>query len=116
VVPRLAIAASAPAAAPTPAPAASQTDDTAAAATPAAVTVEQVHGIIAARCTECHSAKPTQPGFAAAPAGIMLDTTAETLQHAAQIKLVVGNKYMPLANLTKMTDEERAVIAAWNGQ
>ncbi|MGB6241820.1 MAG: urate hydroxylase PuuD [Castellaniella sp.] len=82
----------------------------------AAVTIEQVHGIIAARCTECHSVKPTQPGFAAAPAGIMLDTTAETLQHAAQIKLVVGNQYMPLANLTKMTDEERAVIAAWSGQ
>jgi uncharacterized membrane protein len=86
------------------------------AVTPAAVTVGQVHGIIAARCVECHSAKPTQPGFAAAPAGIMLDTTTETLQHAAQIKQVVGNRYMPLANLTKMTDEERAVIAAWNGQ
>ncbi|MFT0532481.1 urate hydroxylase PuuD [Castellaniella hirudinis] len=97
--------------APTAAPAA------AADGTPvAAITIQQVHGIIQARCTECHSAKPTQAGFAAAPAGIMLDTEAETLQHAAQIKVVVGNQYMPLANLTQMTDEERAVIAAWNGQ
>jgi uncharacterized membrane protein len=104
-------------AAPVPAPSVSQAGGAAApAAATGAVTQEQVHGIIAARCVECHSAKPTQPGFAAAPAGIMLDTTDETLQHAAQIKQVVGNKYMPLANLTKMTDEERAVIASWNGK
>jgi uncharacterized membrane protein len=103
--------------APTPAPAA-QTSQTGAAAAPAqaAVTLEQVHGIITARCTECHSAKPTQAGFAAAPAGIMLDTNEQTLQHAEQIKQVVASKYMPLANLTQMTDEERAVIAAWNGK
>jgi uncharacterized membrane protein len=88
----------------------------AAGTTPAGVTLAQVHGILQARCVECHSAKPTQPGFASAPAGIMLDTTAQATQHAAQIKQVVGSKYMPLANLTKMTDEERAVIAGWDGK
>ena len=46
----------------------------------------------------------------------MLDTNEQTLQHAEQIKQVVASKYMPLANLTQMTDEERAVIAAWNGK
>lgn len=79
----------------------------------AGVTIEQVHDIVLARCTECHSAKPTFTGFPAAPAGIMLDTIDETLVHAQQIKTVVANHYMPLANLTKMTDEERAIIAAW---
>ncbi|CAM5207390.1 Cytochrome c domain-containing protein OS=Castellaniella defragrans (strain DSM / CCUG 39792/ 65Phen) OX=1437824 GN=BN940_08206 PE=4 SV=1 [Castellaniella denitrificans] len=110
-------------AAPSPAPAAAsapaaQTGQAGGAVAPsqAAVTVEQVHGIVMARCTECHSAKPTQAGFAAAPAGIMLDTNEQTLQHADQIKQVVASKYMPLANLTQMTDEERAVIAAWNGK
>ena len=88
----------------------------AAGATPAGVTLAQVHGILQARCVECHSAKPTQPGFSSAPAGIMLDTTDQAVQHAAQIKQVVGSKYMPLANLTKMTDEERAVIAGWSGK
>ncbi|WP_417251189.1 urate hydroxylase PuuD [Castellaniella sp.] len=110
----------APSPAPAPVPLAAATSQagsaTASAASTTGVSIEQVHGIIQARCVECHSAKPTQPGFAAAPAGIMLDTNAETLQHAAQIKQVVANKYMPLANLTKMTDEERAVIAAWSGQ
>jgi uncharacterized membrane protein len=71
---------------------------------------------MAARCVACHSAKPTQAGFPSAPAGIMLDTTQATLQHAAQIKQVVGSKYMPLANMTGMTDAERAVVAAWSGR
>ena len=82
----------------------------------AAVTLEQVQGIVTARCTECHSAKPTYAGFSAAPAGVMLDTADEVLLHAQQIKTVVANQYMPLANLTQMSDEERAVIAAWSGQ
>jgi uncharacterized membrane protein len=46
----------------------------------------------------------------------MFDTPQHTLQHAAQIKQVVGSKYMPLANMTGMTDAERAVVAAWDGK
>ena len=84
-----------------------------AAATAAAVSTQQVRTIVNARCIECHSAKPTQPGFASAPAGIMFDTDVELLVHEAQIKQVVASKYMPLGNMTKMTDEERAAIAAW---
>ncbi|HUH40208.1 MAG TPA: urate hydroxylase PuuD [Castellaniella sp.] len=79
----------------------------------AAVTLQQVQTIVTARCVECHSAKPTYAGFPAAPAGIMLDTADEVLMHAQQIKTVVASQYMPLANLTHMSDEERAVIAAW---
>jgi uncharacterized membrane protein len=90
------------------------------AAAPAAadqgLTIDKVHAIVAARCTECHSAKPTFAGIAAAPAGIALDTNEETVLHAAQIKQVVASKYMPLGNITKMTDEERALIASWSGQ
>lgn len=82
----------------------------------AAVTLQQVQTIVTARCVECHSAKPTYAGFPAAPAGIMLDTADEVLMHAQQIKTVVASQYMPLANLTHMSDEERAVIAAWGGQ
>src|SRR5690606_8775093 len=77
------------------------------------ITIDKVHDIMVARCTECHSAKPTFAGIAAAPAGVALDTNAETLMHAAQIKQVVASKYMPLGNITKMTDEERALIASW---
>ncbi|MFA7438818.1 urate hydroxylase PuuD [Castellaniella sp.] len=80
------------------------------------VTVARVHGIVQARCTECHSAKPTQPGFAAAPAGILLDTEQQIVQHASQVKEAVASQYMPLANLTQMTPEERALIARWDGR
>ncbi|TAL89735.1 MAG: hypothetical protein EPN46_01365 [Candidimonas sp.] len=78
-----------------------------------AVSLDQVRTIVAARCMECHSAKPTQAGFASAPAGIMFDSAGQIVAHAAQIKQVVASRYMPLANMTKMTDAERAAIASW---
>ncbi|MFA5662471.1 urate hydroxylase PuuD [Castellaniella sp.] len=80
------------------------------------VTATRVHDIVQARCTECHSARPTQPGFAAAPAGVLLDTKDQLMQHAGQVKDVVASNYMPLANLTQMTPAERALIARWSGQ
>lgn len=81
-----------------------------------APTLDRVHAIIARRCIECHSATPSFAGIAAAPAGVTLDTNQETLLHSAQIKQVVASKYMPLGNITRMTDEERALIAGWSGQ
>lgn len=74
-----------------------------------------VEKIIGARCVQCHSAQPTLGGFAAAPAGIQLETTKDILLHAAQIKLTVGNNYMPLGNMTQMTEDERLAITAWAG-
>ncbi|MBL1375941.1 urate hydroxylase PuuD [Zobellella iuensis] len=79
------------------------------------VTLAQVQGIMEARCVQCHAAQPTQAGFPSAPAGMMLETEQQTRHLARQIKQVVANGYMPLANLTQMTDEERALIAAWSG-
>ncbi|HEY1151875.1 MAG TPA: urate hydroxylase PuuD [Pseudoduganella sp.] len=74
----------------------------------------KVKAIIDQRCISCHSAHPTQPGFATAPAGVMLDTSDQIHQRAAQIqKQVVELKAMPIGNLTNMTDAERAQIAAW---
>jgi uncharacterized membrane protein len=35
------------------------------------------------------------------------------LLHHIKIKQAVASKYMPLANLTKMSDEERLVISRW---
>jgi uncharacterized membrane protein len=64
---------------------------------------------------QCHAAQPSQPGFASAPAGMMMDSEDKTQVLAQQIKQVVASGYMPLGNMTQMTDEERALIAAWNG-
>jgi uncharacterized membrane protein len=74
----------------------------------------KVKALIDTRCLACHSAHPTQPGFAAAPLGVAFDSSAEIRQNAEKIyKQVVQTKAMPLANLTNMTDAERAQIAAW---
>lgn len=80
----------------------------------AAADFVRVQGIINQRCASCHSAQPTQPGFATAPAGIMLQSPELIHQNAAKIyQQAVQLKAMPIGNLTKITDDERAIIGAW---
>lgn len=69
--------------------------------------------ILDRRCVSCHAATPTQPGFAQAPKGILLTDQAGAKQHAQKIAETVNNRYMPIGNLTKMTDDERAALVAW---
>ncbi|WP_458734397.1 urate hydroxylase PuuD [Zobellella taiwanensis] len=102
-------------AAPKPQPAAATQGSEASADAAPSVTLAQVQGIMEARCVQCHAAQPSQPGFASAPAGMMMDSEDKTQVLAQQIKQVVASGYMPLGNMTQMTDEERALIAAWNG-
>ena len=80
----------------------------------ASVDFAQVQAIVAQRCVSCHAAAPTQPGFAAAPAGVMLDTPEQLRLHAARIyQQVVQLRAMPIGNLTHITEQERALIGAW---
>ena len=74
----------------------------------------QVQKVIDMRCVPCHAAKPTQPGVQEAPKGFRLDsptliTTQIGLIHAQS----VASEAMPLANLTGMKPEERALLGAW---
>ncbi len=74
----------------------------------------KVRAIVNQRCVECHSDKPTQPGFASAPAGMLLQTPELIRKNATKVYLqAVQLKAMPLGNLTNMSDEERATIGAW---
>jgi uncharacterized membrane protein len=74
----------------------------------------RVQAIINQRCVSCHSATPTQPGFATAPAGIMLNTPELVHQNAAKVnQQAVVLKAMPIGNMTNITPEERAEIGAW---
>ncbi len=74
----------------------------------------QVRTIIDQRCVSCHAQQPTQPGFATAPAGVALHTPELISQNAQRIyQQTVQLKAMPLANLTHMTDAERATVGAW---
>jgi uncharacterized membrane protein len=94
--------------------AATVTTAAAAAGTAGTADFTHVQAVITQRCAECHSDKPTQPGFATAPAGLMLQTPDLIRQHAAKIyQRAVQTKDMPLANLTQMTPEERTLIGNW---
>ncbi|MBI3528459.1 MAG: urate hydroxylase PuuD [Betaproteobacteria bacterium] len=75
----------------------------------------RVSAIVQARCAACHAQAPTQPGFAIAPKGVMLDTPDRIATQAVQINQQVSSRVMPLANLTGMTDVERETIAQWFG-
>jgi hypothetical protein len=70
-----------------------------------------VQGIIDQRCVACHAAHPTQPGFATAPAGVMLRRPTLSPERPRIYQQAVQLKAMPLANLTNMTDAERAQVA-----
>ncbi len=77
-------------------------------------TLAQVQAIMQARCVSCHAKQPTYPGFAAAPAGVMLETPAQLRQHAQKVlQQTVLTQAMPIGNLTQMTAEERRLVGAW---
>ncbi len=81
------------------------------------VTMESVRGIIHERCTVCHSATPVQPGFTVAPGGVVLDSDSQIETMAARIfSTAVASRSMPIGNVSKISEEERQIIAAWYAQ
>jgi uncharacterized membrane protein len=83
------------------------------------VAFAEVEAIIRAHCQMCHAARPTHPGFASAPGGVMLDTPEQIIAQAQKIKQVtVDSTYMPLLvpGVPAMTPEQRARLGAWVAQ
>lgn len=73
-----------------------------------------IQPIVAERCAVCHSQRPTQPGFTAAPAGVLLDSPEHIHDNAQRIEQqAVATQTMPLANLTRMTPDERVLLGTW---
>jgi uncharacterized membrane protein len=80
----------------------------------APVDAERAVAIVQQRCVPCHSQNPTQEGFDAAPAGVVLDTREQIEDQADAVEeQAVRTKAMPLGNVTEMTDEERERLGAW---
>ncbi len=78
------------------------------------VTFNRVNSIVGQRCIVCHSQTPTFSGITQPPAGVVLQSADGIVQNAQRIyQQVVVTGIMPLGNATQMTDQERAVIAAW---
>ena len=73
----------------------------------------EVKVIVAERCVACHAAQPTQAGFAQPPKSVVLENSEQILTHAPKIAETVATRYMPIGNLTQITDAERESIASW---
>jgi uncharacterized membrane protein len=74
------------------------------------VSFAQVQDVIAGRCATCHSG-------ASAPLGIRFETRDQIEAWAGAIEQqAVLTRRMPPGNTTGMTEEERALLAAWVAQ
>ena len=77
-------------------------------------TFANVQEIILSRCSMCHAAEPVWDGILTAPRGIRLDDEDHIRRNARLIGRNAGwASAMPPGNVTEMTGEERAVVAAW---
>jgi len=75
---------------------------------------EQAVAIVQQRCVPCHSENPTQEGYDAPPAGVVLETREQIVAQADAVEeQAVRTEAMPLGNVTGMTDEERETLGAW---
>ncbi len=92
----------------------SANDSTAAETVPVTASADDaIMAVVHTRCSTCHAARPTQQGFAAPPLGIVLQTPEDIKIHKAKIVTAVQSGYMPLGNITQLTDEERQQIVAY---
>jgi uncharacterized membrane protein len=74
----------------------------------------QIGTVVTKRCAVCHAANPTQPGFTAAPQGVLLDTPEHVRANAQRVEQqAVTTHAMPLGNVTHMTDAERKLLGEW---
>ena len=80
------------------------------------VSFSTIRDVMTQRCVTCHAEKPSYDGFVQAPKGIALETPEQIRQHAAKIAETIASGYMPLGNLTGITDQEREAVAIWHAQ
>ena len=79
----------------------------------AVLTDTQAMVVVEQRCVSCHAVSPTNAGFASAPAGIVLETVEQVLVIKDKMIPALQTGYMPLGNMTGMTDQERQQLMIW---
>jgi uncharacterized membrane protein len=73
-----------------------------------------IEEIILSRCSMCHAAEPVWATIVTAPKAILLDDSDHIRRNARLIgRNAAWSSAMPPGNVTEMTGEERAQIAAW---
>ncbi|MDB5652522.1 MAG: hypothetical protein JWQ94_135 [Tardiphaga sp.] len=83
-------------------------------AQPSSANFAAVEEIVATRCSMCHAAEPVWSGIDTAPKDILLDDASHIRRYARLIgRNAAWSSAMPPGNVTEMTAQERATIAAW---
>jgi uncharacterized membrane protein len=73
-----------------------------------------VQDIVLSRCSMCHAAEPVFDGIIAAPKGVRLDDAEAIMRNRRLIgRNAAWSSAMPPGNITEITADERAVLAAW---
>lgn len=81
------------------------------------VSFEDARHVIDRRCAVCHSERPADLTFGAAPGGVMFDTREQIESRAARIlERGVRTRTMPPGNKTNITDAERDLLGRWAAQ
>ncbi len=81
---------------------------------PARADFADVHRVIDRRCAACHSATPSDISLGVMPAGVAFDTPEQIRALASRIQeRAVVQRTMPPGNKTRITEEERALLARW---
>jgi uncharacterized membrane protein len=72
------------------------------------------HNVVLTRCSMCHAPEPYWPGVHTAPKEVILDGPENINRHTRLIEInAVRSSAMPPGNITEMTADERAILAAW---
>ena len=75
---------------------------------------EEAANTVRGRCSMCHARAPFWDGVRFAPKGVLLETDADIARHAREVFLQAGASHaMPPANLTGITEPERAALRRW---
>src|SRR3954447_24544041 len=70
--------------------------------------------IVLTPCSMCHAAEPVWASIVTAPKAILLDSSEHIRRNARLIgRNAAWSNAMPPGNVTDMTGEERAILAAW---
>jgi uncharacterized membrane protein len=73
----------------------------------------RVQAIVARRCVPCHAARPTEVGFDAPPNGLIFERVDQLTAHLEEVRQQLSLHAMPLGNVTRMTEAERATVLDW---
>jgi uncharacterized membrane protein len=70
--------------------------------------------VVLSRCSMCHATEPVWDGILTAPKGVRLDDPDQILRNRRLIgRNAAWSSAMPPGNITEITADERAVLAAW---